>query len=74
MDVPVAQEVVDQDTIVDMRSDVDGDAKVIVDGNEEMIVEGNEDVIVGTIPCSTNEIGKKNRETVAKEPIVYQRR
>jgi len=64
----------DQDIVMDMRSDVHGDEEVIVDGNGEVIVEGSEEVIVGTIPCSTNEMGTKNGETVAKEPIVYQRR
>ena len=49
MDVPVAQEVVDQDTIGDMRSDVDGNAEVIVDRNEEAIFEGSEEVIARII-------------------------
>ena len=57
IDVPTAQEVVDQDTIMDMRSDVHGNGEVIVDENEEVIVERSEEVIVGTIPCSTNEMG-----------------
>ena len=74
IDVPAAQEVVDQDTIMDMRSDVHGNGEVIVDENEEVIVERSEEVIVRTIPCSTNEMGTKNGETIAKEPIVYQRR
>ena len=72
--MPAAQEVVDQDTIGDMRSDVDGNAEVIVDGNEETIGERSKDVTGGINPCSTNEMGTKNGETVAKEPIVYQRR
>ena len=74
MDVPAAQEVVDHDTIVDMRSDADGNVEVIVDRNEEAIFQGSEEVIARTIPCSTNEMGAKNGETIAKEPIVYQRR
>jgi hypothetical protein len=56
-------------------SEVHGETEaIVVDGNEEATVEGSEEVIVGTIPCSTNEKGTKNGETIAKEPIVYRRR
>ena len=41
IDVPTTQEVVDQDTIMDMRSDVHGNGEVIADENEEAIVEGS---------------------------------
>jgi hypothetical protein len=77
MDMSETQEVVDQENGVDMRNgdgegeEVIGDEneEIVGDGNEEAIDEGSEEVIVGTNSCFT-----KNGQTVAKEPIVYQRR
>ena len=72
MDVSEVQEEVDLDNAMDMMS-----AEMIENGemtggdeSEEMIVKGSEEVIVGTNPPCLAE----NRETVAKEPIVYRRR
>jgi hypothetical protein len=70
MEVPVAvQDVVDQNMMVDMRSGGHENGEMIGDESEEVIVEGSEQVIVGMNSCLA-----ENRETVAKEPIVYQRR
>jgi hypothetical protein len=55
--------------MVDMRSGGQENEEMIGDESEEVIVEGSEEVIVGTNPCLA-----ENREIVAKEPIVYQRR
>jgi len=72
MNVSEVQEEVDLDNAEDMRSGemIENGEMTGGDEGEEMIVKGGEEVIVAMNPPCLVE----NRETVAKEPIVYRRR